>query len=78
MYVIGNDELANRPWAEHGDRIRCPSCRAIHALEAVASLLFYQCGTQHFLAGVDNRLGEGLETIVDEADASHADWAIDR
>lgn len=76
MYAVGNGELANRPSIEAGDRIRCRTCQGIHELEAVASLMFYRCDHQYFLAGVENRpvremdmLDPPVRDAVDEANA---------
>ncbi len=73
----GLDKFDNALDAADGDEILCPKCGGGHLLEAVYAtgedgekktdgfhLLFYQCGENDYLGGVNGKLTMGIKPQV--------------
>lgn len=65
-----NNTLGKQPRLQDGDMIVCRRCGQTHSVEATTDsagnktdlLLVYKCGEELYLAGVDGRCVDGIES----------------
>lgn len=58
------DTLARLPHLHPGDLIDCPACDERHLVDGERRLLWYRCGGEQYLAGVDGRCVIGVRALV--------------
>lgn len=63
---FSNATLAKCPPLKSGDEIDCPQCGGKHAVadSDPPLMLFYECGDETFMAGIDGRSTMGVKSDV--------------